>query len=227
MDIKNILKNDWQDLLSEEMEKDYFKQLVSFLESEYENEKIYPEREDIFNAFNFTPYNQVKAVIFGQDPYHGKGQAYGLAFSVQEDVKIPPSLRNIYKELNEDLGVDIPNHGSLTKWAKEGVLLINTILTVRESTPNSHVGKGWEKFTDRVIELLNEREKPIVFILWGNNAMEKETLITNDHHYIIKSYHPSPFAAYRGFFGSKPFSKTNNFLKSIGEDTIDWEIKNI
>lgn len=225
--MNNILKNDWKELLSEEMEKDYFQDLKKFLTQEYKTETVYPKEEDVFNALNYTAYKDVKAVIFGQDPYHGKDQAYGLAFSVQQDVKIPPSLRNIYKELNEDLGYDIPNHGSLTKWAKEGVLLLNTVLTVRQANPNSHKRKGWEIFTDRVIELLNDRKDPIVFILWGNNAIEKEELITNSRHHIIKSYHPSPFAAYRGFFGSNPFSKTNIFLKSIGKEPIDWEIHNI
>lgn len=224
---KIILGNDWQELLADEMEKEYFKDLGDFLADEYENETIYPEEKDIFNALRFTAYKDVKAVIFGQDPYHGRKQAYGLAFSVQEGIKIPPSLRNIYKELNDDLGYEIPNHGCLTKWAEEGVLLLNDVLTVREASPNSHRGRGWEIFTDRIIELLNNREDPIVFILWGNNAREKEGLISNPHHHIIKSFHPSPFAAYRGFFGSKPFSKTNNFLQSIGKEPIDWEIENI
>ena len=225
--MKKIFKNDWQDLLEDEMKKDYYQKLRTFLIEEYRTKTIYPDMYDIFNALHLTPYKDVKVVILGQDPYHGPNQAHGLSFSVKPGVKIPPSLKNIYKELQDDLGCYIPNHGSLTKWAKEGVLLLNTSLTVRARQPNSHSNIGWEIFTDHIIELLNERKDPIVFILWGNNAIRKKALITNPWHYIITSPHPSPFSANRGFFGSKPFSKTNKFLESIGKKPIDWQIENI
>lgn len=225
--MKRIFNNSWDELLKDEMEKEYYKELMDFVEEEYREKTIYPKREDIFNALKLTDYKDVKAVILGQDPYHGKSQACGLSFSVSEQAKIPPSLRNIYKELNSDLGLSIPNHGNLESWARQGVLLLNTVLTVREKTPNSHKGKGWEIFTNRIIELLNESKEPIVFILWGKNAEEKEILISNKNHYIVKSFHPSPFSASRGFFGSKPFSKTNDFLLSRGKIPIDWEIDNI
>ena len=182
---------------------------------------------DIFNALHYTDYDKVKVVILGQDPYHGPNQAHGLSFSVKPNVPIPPSLRNIYKELHDDLGCYIPNNGYLKKWADEGVLLLNTVLTVRAGLANSHKNKGWEQFTDNIIKVLNEREKPIVFILWGNNAISKKKLITNKNHLILQSVHPSPLSASRGFFGSKPFSKTNSFLESIGETPIDWQIENI
>lgn len=220
-------KNQWQDLLKDEFSKEYYLKLREFLKLEYSTRTIYPHMNDIFNALHFTSYEDVKVVILGQDPYHGYKQAHGLSFSVQPRIKIPPSLRNIYKELQNDLGCYIPNNGFLKSWAKEGVLLLNTVLTVREGTPNSHKNKGWEIFTDKVISLLNEREKPIVFILWGNNAISKEKLITNKNHLILKSVHPSPLSASRGFFGSKPFSKTNDFLKSINEEPINWQIENI
>ncbi|NLV88009.1 MAG: uracil-DNA glycosylase [Tissierellia bacterium] len=225
--MKKIFNNDWQDLLEDEMKKDYYQKLRTFLIEEYRTKTIYPDMYDIFNALHLTPYKDVKVVILGQDPYHGPNQAHGLSFSVKPGVKIPPSLKNIYKELQDDLGCYIPNHGSLTKWAKEGVLLLNTSLTVRARQPNSHSNIGWEIFTDHIIELLNERKDPIVFILWGNNAIRKKALITNPWHYIITSPHPSPFSANRGFFGSKPFSKTNKFLESIGKKPIDWQIENI
>lgn len=225
--MKKIFKNDWQELLEDEMKKDYYQRMRRFLIEEYRTKTIYPDMYDIFNALHLTPYKDVKVVILGQDPYHGPNQAHGLSFSVKPGVKIPPSLKNIYKELQDDLGCYIPNHGSLTKWAKEGVLLLNTSLTVRARQPNSHSNIGWEIFTDHIIELLNERKDPIVFILWGNNAIRKKALITNPWHYIITSPHPSPFSANRGFFGSKPFSKTNKFLESIGKKPIDWQIENI
>lgn len=225
--MKKIFKNDWQELLEDEMEKEYYLKLREYLIEEYKTKTIYPDKNDIFTALDLTAYKDVRVVIFGQDPYHGPNQSYGLAFSVKPGVKIPPSLRNIYKELNDDLGCPIPNNGTLTKWSEEGVLLLNTSLTVRAGEANSHRNIGWEIFTDRIIKLLNNREKPIVFILWGNNSKKKEELITNPHHYIIKSFHPSPLAASRGFFGSKPFSKTNNFLESIGQKAIDWEIKDV
>lgn len=221
------LREGWMNLLKDEFEKDYYKRLRRFLIQEYANHTIYPDKYDIFNALNYTDYKDVKVVILGQDPYHGPNQAHGLSFSVKPGVPAPPSLINIYKELQNDLGCYIPNNGYLKKWADQGVLLLNTSLTVRAHQANSHRNIGWEKFTDRVIEPLNEREKPMVFILWGNNAISKEKLITNKAHYIIKSVHPSPLSASRGFFGSRPFSKANNFLISIGESPIDWQIENI
>lgn len=217
-------KNDWQEQLQEEFEKPYFLQLREFLKKEYAEQKIYPAMENIFNALHRTNYQNTKVVIIGQDPYHGAGQAHGLSFSVQPDVKVPPSLKNIYKELHADLGCTIPEHGFLQKWAEEGVLLLNNVLTVREKTPQSHQGQGWEILTDQVIQRLNEREKPIVFMLWGKHAQEKGKLVTNNHHYIIQSPHPSPFSAHRGFFGSRPFSEANRFLKSIGEEEVDWQL---
>lgn len=221
------IKNDWYDLLKDEFEKDYYKKLRTFLIEEYRHHTIYPNMYDIFNALNFTPYKDVKVVILGQDPYHGPQQAHGLSFSVQPDVKIPPSLVNIYKELHADLGCYIPNNGYLKKWADQGVLLLNTSLTVRAGEANSHRNIGWGTFTDKIIELLNQRQNPIVFILWGNNAISKEKFITNPQHYIIKSVHPSPLSASRGFFGSKPFSKTNAFLIKNNKAPIDWQIENI
>jgi uracil-DNA glycosylase len=222
-----ILKNDWNSLLQEEFSKDYYLKLRKFLIEEYKTKTIYPNMNDIFNALHYTAYKDVKVVILGQDPYHGPNQAHGLSFSVKPGVQTPPSLKNIYKELNKDLGCYIPNNGYLKKWADQGVLLLNTVLTVRAGEANSHKGKGWEIFTDKIISLLNEREDPIVFILWGNNAISKESIITNPWHYIIKSVHPSPLSASRGFFGSNPFSKTNKFLISLEKDPIDWQIDNI
>ncbi len=225
--MKKIFDNDWQELLEGEMEKEYYQRLREFLVKEYRTRTIYPDMHDIFNALHYTSYKDVKVVILGQDPYHGPNQAYGLSFSVKPGVRIPPSLVNIYKELKDDLGCYIPNNGTLTKWAKEGVLLLNTSLTVRAGEANSHSKIGWEIFTDHIIKLLNKREDPIVFILWGNNAIKKREFITNPKHYIITSVHPSPLSASRGFFGSKPFSKTNKFLESIGKKPIDWQIENI
>lgn len=219
--------NDWNEILKDEFEKEYYINLREFLINEYKTQTIYPNMHDIFNALHYTPYNEVKVVILGQDPYHGPNQAHGFSFSVKPGITPPPSLKNIFKELNADLGCSIPNNGFLENWASQGVLLLNTVLTVRAGKPNSHKGMGWEIFTDKVISLLNEREKPIVFILWGSHAISKTSLITNPKHYIITSPHPSPLSAHRGFFGSKPFSKANNFLKSIGKDPIDWQIPNI
>lgn len=221
------LKNDWNDLLKDEFEKEYYKKLRDFLVNEYKSKTVFPDMYDIFNALNFTAYKDVKVVILGQDPYHGPNQAHGLSFSVKPPIPAPPSLVNIYKELKDDLGCYIPNNGYLKKWADQGVLLLNTALTVRSGEANSHRKIGWEIFTDKVIELLNERKDPVIFILWGNNAISKEKLITNKWHYIIKSVHPSPLSASRGFFGSKPFSKVNNLLKSIDKKSIDWQIENI
>ena len=222
-----MIGNDWDSVLKEEFDKDYYKKIEEFLEKEYKEETIFPEKDKIFEAFKLTPFKDVKVVILGQDPYHGRGQSHGLAFSVQKDVKIPPSLRNIYKELESDLGLEIPNNGYLKSWAEEGVLLLNTALTVREGQANSHRKIGWEIFTDNVIKKVNEKEDPVVFILWGNNAKEKEKFITNPIHGIIKSYHPSPLAASRGFFGTRPFSKANKFLKEHGRGQVDWSIENI
>lgn len=219
--------NDWQPLLAEEFEKPYYQKLRSFLVTEYKSKRIHPDMYDIFNAMHFTSYQEVKAVILGQDPYHGAGQAHGLSFSVKPGIQIPPSLLNIYKELAADLGCTIPNHGYLKKWADQGVLLLNSSLTVVDGLAASHSSIGWEQFTDHVIALLNERTDPIVFILWGSHAIKKQLLITNPQHYILKSPHPSPLSASRGFFGSKPFSKTNTFLSSIGKTPIDWQIENL
>ncbi len=218
--------NDWDNLLKEERDKPYYKNLRKFLIFEYKHYNIYPDMYDLFNALKYVSYENTKVVILGQDPYHGWGQAHGFSFSVKKDVPIPPSLLNIYKELQYDLGLFIPDNGDLTKWARQGVLLLNTVLTVREKSPNSHRGRGWEILTDRIIELLNKRDKPMVFILWGANAKSKERLITNKNHLILKSVHPSPLSAYRGFFGSKVFSKTNEFLRANHMEGIDWQIEN-
>lgn len=222
-----ILRNDWAPLLENEFTKPYYLKLRQFLIEEYRTKTIYPDMYDIFNALHYTSYADTKVVILGQDPYHGPGQAHGLSFSVKPGVNPPPSLQNIFKELQSDLGCYIPNNGYLLRWAEQGVLLLNTVLTVRRNAPNSHRGLGWETFTDRVISLLNEREKPVVFLLWGRHAQEKRALITASHHHIITSPHPSPFSANRGFFGSRPFSRTNQFLRSIGSEEIDWQIPNL
>ncbi|KGK89204.1 uracil-DNA glycosylase [Clostridium sp. HMP27] len=222
-----ILKNGWQDLLEDEFKNAYYLKLRDFLINEYKTKAIYPNMYDIFNALHYTDYKDVKVVILGQDPYHGPNQAHGLSFSVKPGVPAPPSLMNIYKELNSDIGCYIPNNGYLRKWADQGVMLLNTVLTVIAGEANSHKGIGWEHFTDKVISLLNDREEPIVFILWGKNAQSKVDIINNPKHYIIKSVHPSPLSVHRGFFGSKPFSKTNKFLISIGNMPIDWQIENI
>ncbi len=223
----NNLVNDWNELLLEEFNKDYYLKLRDFLKKEYERSQIYPELKNIFNSLNYTSYNDVKVVILGQDPYHGPGQAHGLSFSVKAGVPIPPSLLNIYKELYNDLGCYIPNNGYLKKWAHEGILLLNTVLTVRSGEANSHKNIGWEHLTNKIITLLNDKTDPIVFILWGSNAQTKQPLITNPIHFIIKSVHPSPLSAYRGFFNSNPFSTTNNFLISQGKNPIDWQIENV
>lgn len=222
-----ILKNDWNELLKDEFSKDYYLSLREFLKNEYTTKIIYPDKYDIFNALHYTSYKDVKVVILGQDPYHGPNQAHGLSFSVSPGVKIPPSLLNIYKELNSDLGCYIPNNGYLKKWADQGVLLLNTSLTVRAGEANSHKNKGWEIFTDKIISLINEKTDPVVFLLWGNNAINKKKLITNKQHLILSSTHPSPLSASRGFFGSKPFSKINKFLISVNKAPIDWQIENI
>lgn len=216
--------NNWDNILKDEFQKDYYLKLREFLKKEYSERNIYPDMHDIFNALRYTDYDDVKVVIIGQDPYHGQGQAHGLSFSVQPGIKQPPSLVNIFKELRDELGIPIPSSdfGCLTKWAKQGVLLLNACLTVREKTPNSHKGKGWEILTDTIIRDLNEREKPMVFILWGNNAKAKAKLVTNSNHLIITGSHPSPLSAYNGFFGGGYFSKANEFLKANGMEEIDW-----
>ncbi len=218
------LGNDWQGLLQDEFSKEYYLKLRQFLIEEYNNHIIHPNMGDIFAALKTTAYKDVKCVILGQDPYHNYRQAHGMCFSVQDGVEPPPSLNNIFKEMQADLGTPIPKSGYLMKWAREGVLLLNTILTVRHSEPLSHKGKGWEIFTDKVIKLLNDREDPVIFILWGGQARAKKALITNPRHYIIESAHPSPLSAYNGFFGSKPFSLCNNILASIGKTSIDWQL---
>lgn len=219
--------NEWDALLSDEIRKDYYLRLREFLKQEYTTRTIYPPMNDIFNALRRTSYSNVKAVILGQDPYHGPGQAHGMCFSVKKGTPPPPSLQNIFKELQSDLGIVPPNHGELTGWADQGVLLLNTVLTVRAGVANSHKGMGWEKFTDRVIQLLNQREQPMVFLLWGGNARAKAGLITNRNHLVLQCAHPSPLSAYNGFFGCRHFSKTNEFLKQHGIEPIDWRIENI
>ena len=219
--------NRWDEVLEGEFDKEYYRRLRAFLIQEYREHTVYPDMYDIFNALKATSYEEVKAVILGQDPYHEPGQAHGMAFSVKPGVKTPPSLVNIYKELTDDIGMDIPGHGYLQSWADQGVLLLNTCLTVRAHQANSHRGKGWEQFTDRVIELLNEREKPVVFILWGANAKSKTRLITAPQHLILTGAHPSPLSAYNGFFGGRYFSKTNEFLEKNGDSPICWDINGV
>lgn len=217
--------NSWDKILAEEFKKEYYQNLREFLKSEYRSHNVYPDMYDIFNALKFTSYEDVKAVIIGQDPYHQPGQAHGLSFSVKHGVEKPPSLVNIFKELESDLGIKPPLHGCLEDWARNGVMLLNTSLTVRRGEPNSHRGHGWEILTDRIIEILNERETPIVFILWGNNAKAKKKLITNPNHLVLEGAHPSPLGAHKGFWNGRYFSKTNEFLEKNGIEKIDWEIK--
>lgn len=221
-----IFNNDWSIHLEEETKKDYFQKMMEKVDNAYDTTIIYPKKEEIFNAFDYTSYKDTKVLILGQDPYHGPGQAHGLCFSVNKGIKIPPSLRNIYKELNNDLGCYIPDNGYLKKWADQGILLLNTVLTVEESKPNSHKKYGWQTFTDEIIKILNDKREPVVFILWGNNAIKKKDLITNPIHHIIESVHPSPLSARRGFFDSKPFSRTNTYLKKDYDYEIDWQIEN-
>lgn len=220
-----MIGNSWDTLLQEEYQKDYFKNLMNFVKQEYKSKTIYPKQNEVFNAFRYTSFENVKVVILGQDPYHGPNQAEGLSFSVSNEVLKPPSLQNIFKELESDLGIPFPKSNSLKPWAKEGVMLLNAVLTVQEHTPTSHKDKGWETFTDNVIKILNTKKDPVVFILWGSYARNKKKLITNPIHYVIESPHPSPFSAYNGFFGSKPFSKTNEFLKSKGIKEINWRVE--
>lgn len=222
-----IFKNDWGQYLKEEMTQPYYRQLRQFLIGEYSTKQVYPDMYSIFNALHYTSYADTKVLILGQDPYHEPGQAHGLSFSVQPNVPPPPSLVNIFKELETDLGCTVPNNGCLEPWARQGVLLLNTVLTVQAHRANSHRDKGWEIFTDKIISLLNQREKPVAFILWGSPARRKKAMITNPQHFIVESPHPSPLSAYRGFFGSRPFSKVNKFLESVGEKPINWQLPNI
>ena len=221
------INNDWLDALKGEFSKPYYKKLFETVNQEYRTHRIYPPADDIFNAFHLTPLKDVKVVILGQDPYHGDGQAEGLSFSVKPGVDIPPSLVNIYQELHDDLGCTIPSHGNLVKWAKQGVLLLNTVLTVRAHQANSHQGHGWEQFTDAVINAVNMQDRPIVYMLWGSPAQRKASMLNNPKHLILKAPHPSPLSAYRGFFGCRHFSQCNEFLKANGVEPIDWQIENI
>ncbi len=220
-----MIGNNWDNVLNEELKKEYFQELMSFIKNEYKTKTIYPKQSEVFNAFRYTDFDDVKVVILGQDPYHGPKQAEGLSFSVSNEVLKPPSLKNIFKELENDLGIKYPESNSLKPWAKEGVLLLNAVLTVEEHKPTSHKDKGWETFTDEIIRTINKKETPVVFILWGAYARKKKELITNPIHLVIESAHPSPFSAYNGFFGSKPFSKTNKFLKQNNLKEIDWRVE--
>lgn len=221
------ITNDWIEPLEQEFRKPYYKKLYKKVKEEYSVRRIFPASGDIFNAFHLTPLEKVKVVILGQDPYHGEGQAHGLCFSVKPGVEAPPSLVNIYQELNDDLGCYIPNNGYLVKWAEQGVLMLNTVLTVRAHQANSHRGIGWEEFTNAAIQAVNKLDQPIVYILWGKPAQSKKAMLNNPKHMILEAPHPSPLSSYRGFFGSKPFSKTNEFLKAGGAEPIDWQIENI
>ena len=222
-----LVGNKWDEILDEEYHKDYFKKIVLYINKAYKERPIYPPKSYILRALSLTDYDDVKVVILGQDPYHGTGEANGLAFAVNNGIKLPPSLKNIYKELNSDLNIPISDKGDLTCWAKEGVLLLNSVLTVEKDKPASHKNLGWENFTDAIIKKINEKDTPVVFILWGNFARSKKSLITNPKHLVLKCPHPSPLSAYRGFFGCKHFSKANEFLKANGIEPIDWQIENI
>lgn len=217
----------WEEALKDEFSKEYYKKLFVFIKEQYGKTVVYPKSDEIFTAFHLTPLDKVKVVILGQDPYHNEGQAHGLCFSVKPQVDIPPSLVNIYQELKDDLGCRIPNNGYLTSWAEQGVLMLNTVLTVQAHKPMSHRSVGWEEFTDAAIRAVNEQDRPVVFILWGKPAQAKETMLTNPKHLILKAPHPSPLSAYRGFFGSRPFSQTNDFLQQNGVEPVDWQIADI
>ncbi len=222
-----MINNDWLDCIQSEFKKPYYKELYQFVRNEYDTHVIYPPSDDIFNAFHLTPLSKVKVLILGQDPYHGAHQAHGLCFSVLPDQpELPPSLQNIYKELQDDLGCEIPNNGYLKKWAEQGVLMLNTVLTVRAHQAGSHQGKGWEQFTDAIIQAVNAQDRPVVYLLWGKPAQSKIPILTNPKHLILKAPHPSPLSAYRGFFGCRHFSQTNAFLKENGVEPIDWQIEN-
>ena len=224
----SMIENDWLEVVGDEFKKEYYKKLYQFVKEEYSTKTIYPAAKDIFNAFHFTPLSKVKVLLLGQDPYHNVNQAIGTSFAVPESQKeIPPSLVNIYKELKDDLNCEIPNNGYLKKWAEQGVLLLNTVLTVRAHQANSHQGKGWELFTDAVIRAVNEQDTPIVYFLWGRSAMNKRVMLNNPKHLVLEAPHPSPLSAYRGFFGCKHFSKANAFLEANGAEPIDWQIENI
>lgn len=223
----STVASDWLPYFQEEAGKEYYKELTAKVKSEYAKYRVFPPKDQVFSAFSLTSYKDVKVVIIGQDPYHNVGQAHGLCFSVQKGIDVPPSLQNIYQELHDDLGCYIPNNGMLSKWAEQGVLLLNTVLTVRAHEANSHRGFGWERFTDRVIELVDAKEEPVVFLLWGAPAQKKEAMLHNPNHLVLKAPHPSPLSAYRGFFGCRHFSKTNEFLASHGQTPIDWQIENI
>ena len=222
-----MIDNSWLPVLKEEFSKPYYKKLYEFVKEEYSNYIVYPPSEDIFNALTYTPFENVKVVLLGQDPYHEPGQAHGLSFSVKPGVKIPPSLLNMYKELNDELGLYIPNNGYLKKWADQGVLMMNTVLTVRQGLANSHKNKGWEQLTDAVIKAVNEIDRPVVYFLWGGNARAKKSLITNPKHLVLETVHPSPLSAYNGFFGCGHFKMANEYLEKNGIDLIDWQIENI
>lgn len=223
-----MIQNDWMEGIGDEFKQPYYHELYNFVRDEYSTHVVYPSSENIFSAFHFTPLSEVKVLILGQDPYHNEKQAHGLCFSVMPEQKdLPPSLQNIYKELHDDLGCYVPNNGYLKKWADQGILLLNTVLTVRAHQANSHQGRGWEQFTDAVINAVNEQDRPVVYILWGKPAQKKKRMLTNPKHLILEAPHPSPLSAYRGFFGSKPFSKTNEFLIANGVEPIDWQISNI
>lgn len=220
-----MIENDWLQAVGGEFKKPYYAQLYKFIKEEYNTKVIYPPADDIFNALHLTPLSKVKVLILGQDPYHNEGQAHGLCFSVKPEVDIPPSLENIYKELKDDLGCKIPNNGYLVKWAEQGVLMLNTVLTVRAHQANSHQGRGWEQFTDAIINAVNAQDRPIVYMLWGRPAQSKIPMLTNPKHLILKAPHPSPLSAYRGFFGCKHFSQANEFLRKNGIEPIDWQIE--
>ncbi|KRU17650.1 MULTISPECIES: uracil-DNA glycosylase [Bacillus] len=225
--MKPFLNDSWWAVMKSEFEQPYYQELREWMKEEYRTQTVFPKPDDVYRALHLTSYEEVKVVILGQDPYHGPGQAHGLSFSVQPGVKHPPSLRNIFQELKDDLGCPVPNHGSLVSWAEQGVLLLNTVLTVRKGEANSHKGKGWERVTDRVIDVLNERDQPVVFVLWGRHAQNKKERIDQNKHYIIESPHPSPFSARNGFFGSRPFSKVNAYLNQMGIEEINWCIQDI
>lgn len=225
--IMGALQNDWLEAVGGEFKKPYYKELYEFVRQEYNTTTVYPPADDIFNALHLTPLKEVKVLVLGQDPYHGANQAHGLSFSVLPGQKIPPSLKNIYQELHDDLGCYIPNNGYLEKWARQGVLMLNTVLTVRAHKPNSHQGKGWEFFTDAIIEAVNKEDRPIVYLLWGRPAQRKASMLSNPKHLILKAPHPSPYSADMGFFGCRHFSQANEFLKSHGAGPIDWQIENI
>ncbi len=222
-----MISNDWNEVLKEEFQKDYFKRIFAFLENEYNTKKIFPPKDKIFSALEFSSFSETKVVILGQDPYHGEGQAHGLSFSVPPGIEVPPSLKNMFKELQSDVGFAIPNHGYLIDWAKQGVLLLNATLTVEEAKANSHLKIGWTTFTDKIIEKLNERKDPVIFVLWGNNARDKLSLITSPQHFVLCAAHPSPLSASRGFFGCRHFSKINTILKSLDKQPINWKLEMI